>query len=90
MQGVEAAKDYNGPVPEGFDDIDLPEADYLMFQGEPFAEEDYCEAIVAVQQVMNGYEPSIIGYAWNDTKLRIQQEPRGSCGCIELRAIKKK
>ena len=90
VQGVEAAKDYNGPVPEGFDVIDLPEADYLMFQGEPFAEEDYCEAISAVQQAMNGYDPSVIGYGWDDTNPRIQLEPRGSRGYIELRAIKKK
>ena len=88
VQGVEAAKDYNGPVPEGFDVIDLPEADYLMFQGEPFAEEDYCEAIAAVQQAMNGYDPSVIGYAWDDTNPRIQLEPRGTRGYVELRAVK--
>ena len=45
VQGVEAAADYEGPVPEGFDVIRLPAADYLMFQGEPFREEDYCQAI---------------------------------------------
>ena len=88
VQGVEAAKDYNGSVPEGFDVIDLPEADYLMFQGEPFAEEDYCEAIAAVQQAMNGYDPSVIGYAWDDTNPRIQLEPRGTRGYVELRAVK--
>ena len=64
VQGVEAAKDYTGPVPEGFDVIDLPEADYLMFQGEPFAKEDYCEAIANLQQAMNNYDPGVIGYAW--------------------------
>lgn len=90
VQGVEVEKDYNGPVPEGFDVIDLPGADYLMFQGEPFAEEDYCEAISAVQQAMNGYDPGVIGYAWDDRNPRIQLEPRGSRGYIELRAIKKK
>lgn len=90
VQGVEVEKDYNGPVPEGFDVIELPAADYLMFQGEPFAEEDYCEAISAVQQAMNGYDPSVIGYGWDDTNPRIQLEPRGSRGYIELRAIKKK
>lgn len=38
VQGVEAAPDYKGIIPEGFDVIDLPECNYLMFQGEPFAE----------------------------------------------------
>lgn len=70
--------------------IDLPAADYLMFQGEPFAEEDYSEAIATVQQAMNGYDPSIIGYSWDDSNPRIQLEPRGTRGYIELRAIKHK
>ena len=90
VQGVEVAKDYTGPVPEGFDVIDLPAADYLMFQGESFAEEDYCEAISAVQQAMNGYDPDIISYVWDDSNPRIQLEPRGSRGYIELKAVKQK
>lgn len=88
VQGVEAAADYDGPVPEGFDLIDLPAAKYLMFQGEPFAEEDYCDAIAAVQSAMDGYDPSVIGYQWDDDNPRIQLEPIGARGYIELRAIK--
>ena len=90
VQGVEVLADYTGPVPEGFDVIELPAADYLMFQGEPFAEEDYCDAISAVQQAMNGYDPSIIGYVWDDSNPRIQLEPRGNRGYIELKAVKQK
>lgn len=90
VQGVEAAVDGNAAVPEGFDEITLPETEYLMFQGEPFAEEDYCEAIDAVQQAMNKYAPSVIGYEWNDDEPRIQLEPVGTRGYIELRAIKRK
>ena len=89
VQGVEVAADYNGKLPEGFDVITLPVAEYLMFQGEPFQEEDYCEAIVAVQQAMNRYDPSVIGYAWDDTNPRIQLEPRGERGYIELQAVKR-
>ena len=48
VQGVEKSLDYDGPIPEGFDVITLPKTSYLMFQGEPFAEEDYEEAIIAV------------------------------------------
>ncbi len=88
VQGVEVDADYQGAVPEGFDVIDLPETDYLMFQGGPFAEEDYCEAISAVQQAMNVYDPSVIGYGWDDENPRIQLEPRGSRGYVELRAVK--
>lgn len=90
VQGVEVDTDYHGAVPEGFDVIDLPEADYLMFQGEPFAEEDYCDAIMTVQQAMDSYDPTVIGYTWDDSNPRIQLEPRGNRGYIELRAVCKK
>lgn len=89
VQGVEVPTDYVGIVPEGFDVIRLPEADYLMFQGQPFNEEDYCEEILAVQHAMNEYNPAIIGYEWDDDNPRIQLEPRGERGYIELRAVKK-
>ena len=88
VQGVEVSADYCGPVPEAFDTILLPAADYLMFQGEPFAEEDYCDAIASVQQAMNSYDPAVIGYVWDDSNPRIQLEPRGTRGYIEMRAIK--
>ena len=89
VQGAEVQADYDGPVPEGFDVIDLPAATYLMFQSEPFPEEDYCAAIESLQAAMDKYEPSVIGYRWDDTNPRIQLEPRGERGYIELRAVKK-
>lgn len=88
VQGVEVPLDYDGPVPDGFDTIELPAADYLMFQGEPFQEEDYCDAISAVQQAMDRYDPSVLGYAWDDDTPRTQLEPRGARGYIELRGIR--
>ena len=90
VQGVEVDTDYSGAVPEGFDIITLPACEYLMFQGEPFAEEDYCEAIRAVQQSMDKYDPTVIGYVWDDENPRIQLEPRGERGYIELRAVSAK
>ena len=90
VQGVEAEADHAGAVPEGFDVIDLPQAEYLMFQGEPFREEDYCEAIVALRHAMERYDPAVIGYEWDDANPRIQLEPRGERGYIELRAVKRR
>lgn len=90
VQGIEVAADFDGKIPEGFDTILLPAAEYLMFHGEPFQEEDYCEAIQAVQQSMDRYDPSVIGYVWDDENPRIQLEPRGERGYIELRAVKPK
>ena len=88
VQGVEVETDYVGAIPEGFDVIRLPEAEYLMFQGQPFPEEDYCQAIQGVQQAMDSYDPTPLGYRWDDENPRIQLEPRGQRGYIELRAVK--
>ena len=88
VQGVEVDVHYDGVVPEGFDVIDLPAAKYLMFQGEPFAEEDYSQAIEEVCASIKKYDPSVIGYSWDDTNPRIQLEPIGTRGYIELCAIK--
>lgn len=88
VQGVEVSRDYYGVIPEGFEIIELPSAKYLMFQGEPFAEEDYCEAIDTVQKSMDKYDPAVIGYCWDDENPRIQLEPIGTRGYIELKAIK--
>ena len=89
VQGVEVAEDDTGEIPDGFDVIELPKAQYLMFQGEPFAEEDYEEAIIAVKQGMDKYDPSILGYKFTDAEPRIQLEPVGKRGYIELRAVEK-
>lgn len=88
VQGVEVPMDYDGVIPDGFNVITLPEAKYLAFQGEPFLEEDYAKAISAVQHSMDRYSPSVIGYEWDDSNPRIQLEPRGERGYIELRAVK--
>lgn len=89
VQGVELSVDYDGEIPEGFDVIELPAASYLMFQGEPFEEEDYCQAIDAVQEAIGRYEPSVLGYAWDERNPRIQLEPIGTRGYIELLAVSK-
>lgn len=84
VQGTEVSLDYNGKIPEGFDVIELPAASYLMFQGEPFAEEAYSEAVIELQQAIKHYDPSVLGLQWDLHNPRIQLEPRGSRGYIEL------
>ena len=59
-----------------------------MFQGEPFEEEDYCQAITNVQQAMEKYDPSVLGLSWDKENPRIQLEPIGKRGYIELLAVK--
>ncbi len=84
VQGVEVAEDYTGEIPDGFDVIELPKAQYLMFQGEPFQEEDYQQAIAEIWEAEKNYDPSLIGYQWDHLNPRIQLEPIGTRGYIEL------
>ncbi len=90
VQGVEVENDYSGSVPEGFEIIDLPAAKYLLFRGEPFAEEDYAQAIREIWQAEKKYDPAFIGYEWDEENPRIQLEPRGERGYIELVPVKEK
>lgn len=90
VQGIEVGSDYEGIVPDGFDVITLPEAEYLMFQSEPFAEEDYLQAITALQAAADKYNPSQIGYEWDNENPRIQLEPVGERGYIEMKPVKRK
>ncbi|CUX22651.1 Regulatory protein SoxS [Clostridium sp. C105KSO15] len=88
VQGVEVPVTYDGVVPDGFDVIALPAAKYLMFKGEPFAEEDYCKAIEDVQTAISQYDPAVIDAQWDSSNPRIQLEPIGTRGYIELLPIK--
>ena len=88
VQGVEVAMDYSGEIPEGFDVIELPKCKYILFQGEPFEEEDFCEAIEEVWSAVKKYNPTAIGYKWDDSNPRIQLEPIGTRGYIELHPVK--
>jgi len=37
---------------------------------------------------MDRYDPTVMGYAWDDSNPRIQLEPIGTRGYIEMRAVK--
>ncbi len=90
VQGVEVENDYSGSMPDGFEVIELPAAKYLLFRGEPFAEEDYAQAITEIWQAEKKYDPAFIGYEWDEDNPRIQLEPRGERGYIELVPVKEK
>ena len=88
VQGVEVATDYAGEIPDGFDVIELPKCKYIMFRGEPFEEENFGEAIYQVWNAIKKYSPESIGYTWDDNNPRIQLEPIGTRGYIELHPVK--
>ena len=89
VQGVEVEPDYDGIVPEGFEVIDLPSAEFLLFRGEPFDQEDFERAITEIWDAEKKYDPAFIGYEWDDRNPRIQLEPIGERGYIELVPVKK-
>lgn len=88
VQGVEVPSSYDGIIPDGFDVIQLPAAKYLMFKGEPFEEADYGQAIEEVQSAIEKYDPCIINAQWDKENPRIQLEPIGTRGYMELLPIK--
>lgn len=88
VQGAEVAADYSGDIPAGFEIIELPECKYLMFRGEPFEEADFGEAIQEVEAAIRKYDPALIGCRWDDANPRIQLEPVGTRGYVELHPVK--
>ena len=88
-QGVEVPVDYNGKVPEGLDIITLPPCKMMVFQGQPYNDEDFEEAITQLWDVMKTYKPEIYGFEWaDDDAPRFQMEPQGYRGYIEGRPVR--
>ena len=89
-QGVEVPFDYSGEVPEGFELMDLPPCQMMVFQGPAFQDEVFFDAIDALSQAMENYKPELYGYTWADEEgPRFQLEPQGYRGYIEARPVKK-
>ena len=83
------AADYSGPVPEGFEIIDLPPCKMMIFQGQPFEDEKFGEAIGELWEVMKTYNPEIYGFTWADEDgPRFQLAPQGYRGYIEGRPVR--
>jgi AraC family transcriptional regulator len=89
VQGVEMPADYAGPVPEGMDVMDLPPCRIMVFQGPPYDDNDFMEAIGDLWEVMKTYDPTLYGFRWaDDDGPRFQLEPRGYRGYIEARPVR--
>ncbi|HXK79014.1 MAG TPA: AraC family transcriptional regulator [Kiritimatiellia bacterium] len=88
-QGVEVPADYAGPVPEGFEVISLPACTMMVFQGPPFDDQNFEQAIFSLWDVMKTYQPERYGYEWADADApRFQLEPVGYRGYIEGRPVR--
>jgi len=87
--GVEVPINFSGKVPEDFEVIDLKPCKMMVFQGPPFDDSRFMEAIKDVWQVMNTYNPELYGFAWADEDgPRFQMVPQGYRGYIEGRPVR--
>lgn len=89
-QGVEVPLDFNKPIPEGCEIIELPPCQMLIFQGPPYPDEKFEDAISDLWEVMSEYKPEVYGYKYADSLApRFQLMPMGYRGYIEGRPVEK-
>ena len=91
VHAVEVPFDFKGEIPEGFDLIDLESCKMLVFQGEPYNDEEFEDAIGALWERIKKFNPEVYGYEYDySIAPRMQLEPQGWRGYIELYPIKEK
>ncbi len=84
VQGVELPLDYQGAVPDGYELIDLPPCKMMVFQGEPYDDSVFEEAIQEVWKHVKTFDPTLYGYRWApEAAPRFQLAPMGYRGYIE-------
>ncbi|MPM44090.1 hypothetical protein SDC9_90768 [bioreactor metagenome] len=88
-QGVEVPVNYEGEIPEGFELIDLKPCKMMVFQGQPYEDENFDEEINQLWDTMKNYNPEVYGFKWADEDgPRFQLAPMGYRGYIEARPVK--
>ena len=88
-QGVEMPANYIGDVPAGFELIDLPACKMMIFQGQPYDDAHFEEAISSLWETIKNYNPEVYGFQWADPDgPRFQLEPQGYRGYIEGRPVR--
>ena len=91
----------SGLVDSIYGNCQVPLKSYLEKRGEAFERESLLKYLFRMENsrhwaerysaetAMDGFDPSVIGYCWDDEEPRIQLEPRGQRGYIELRAVRR-
>ncbi|MDN5341954.1 MAG: hypothetical protein PWP28_829 [Oceanotoga sp.] len=91
VQGVEVPLNYNNKIPEGYELITLKPCKMMVFQGEPYEDENFNEAVSEVMEKIDKFDPEIYGYKWNyESDPSFQLAPMGYRGYIEARPVKEK
>jgi hypothetical protein len=63
----------------------------MVFQGEPYEDENFNEAVSEVMEKIDKFDPEIYGYKWNyESDPSFQLAPMGYRGYIEARPVKEK
>lgn len=89
VQGVELPMDYGKEIPKGYELIVLPPCTMMVFQGEPYNDEDFVNEINEVCQHIDKFNPEVYGYQWAPEQApRFQLAPMGYRGYIEARPVK--
>lgn len=89
VQGVEVPLDYTNDIPEGYELIELPPCKLMIFQGEPYNDDDFMDEINEVWNHIAKFDPKIYGYQWAPEEApRFQLAPMGYRGYIEARPVK--
>ena len=89
VQGVEVPLDYANAIPDGYEVIELPPCKMMVFQGQPYEDANFMEAIDDLWNVIDAYDPKIYGFEWAPEEApRFQLAPMGYRGYIEARPVK--
>ena len=88
-QGVEVPAGFSGKIPDGFDMVDLLPCKMMVFQGAPYDDDNFEQAITGLWETMNRYDPKVYGFEWADEDgPRFQLAPMGYRGYIEARPVR--
>jgi AraC-like DNA-binding protein len=87
--GVEVPTNYASDIPNGFDVIDLEPCKLLVFQGEPYDDEFYQDAVGICMDRIEKFNPEVYGYQYADELApKMQLAPMGWRGYIEMRPVR--
>jgi len=89
VQGVEVPLEYSGVIPTDCEIITLPKTLMMIFQGEPYDDNNFETEVGQVMDFVQKYRPGVYGYIYDEDGYRFQYEPQGFRGYIEGRTVKK-
>lgn len=90
VHALELPLSYDKPLPPGYELIELPAATYMVFQGQPYDDNDYQTEVGQVMDFIDEWNPELYGYQWNTQAApRFQLAPMGYRGYIEARPVKR-